>query len=119
MVLSMVMTAKLKHLGFGTLKQVSLLLLMMTAPQSQRRYVRSLGLAGLFSWEIDADNGDILNAMHEGLAGGPLANRAPIANAGPDLNVVGPTKVVTTALHPRILMDLLKATYGSRQQERQ
>ncbi|MCK5190787.1 MAG: glycoside hydrolase family 18 protein, partial [Methylococcales bacterium] len=26
-----------------------------------------LGLAGLFSWEIDADNGHILNAMHEGL----------------------------------------------------
>ncbi|WP_198419088.1 glycosyl hydrolase family 18 protein [Motilimonas pumila] len=32
-------------------------------------YVRDLGLAGIFSWEIDADNGDILNAMHEGLAG--------------------------------------------------
>nr|BAA78114.1 chitinase [Vibrio anguillarum] len=25
-------------------------------------YARNLGLAGLFSWEIDADNGDILNA---------------------------------------------------------
>ena len=25
------------------------------------------GLAGLFSWEIDADNGHILNAMHQGL----------------------------------------------------
>ena len=24
-------------------------------------YAKSLGLAGLFSWEIDADNGDILN----------------------------------------------------------
>lgn len=47
-------------------------------------YVRSLGLAGLFSWEIDADNGDILNAMHEGLAGGttPSLNRAPVADAG-------------------------------------
>ncbi|KHT47021.1 glycosyl hydrolase family 18 protein [Vibrio sinaloensis] len=58
-------------------------------------YVRSLGLAGLFSWEIDADNGDILNAMHEGLAGGTTTpvNRAPIANAGADVTVVGPATV--------------------------
>ena len=51
-------------------------------------YVRSKGLAGLFSWEIDGDNGDILNAMHEGLGHGTaVANRAPTANAGPDLTV--------------------------------
>lgn len=56
-------------------------------------YVRSLGLAGLFSWEIDADNGDILNAMHEGLAGGTPVNRAPVANAGPDMTVIGPTSI--------------------------
>tara|TARA_Y100001956_G_scaffold81064_1_gene97660 strand:+ start:4323 stop:6860 length:2538 start_codon:yes stop_codon:yes gene_type:complete len=56
-------------------------------------YVRSLGLAGLFSWEIDADNGDILNAMHEGLAGGTPSNRAPSANAGADVTVVGPATV--------------------------
>ncbi|NOH22042.1 glycosyl hydrolase family 18 protein [Vibrio europaeus] len=56
-------------------------------------YVRSLGLAGLFSWEIDADNGDILNAMHEGLAGGPPVNRAPQASAGADVTVVGPASV--------------------------
>ncbi|MDE1222137.1 glycosyl hydrolase family 18 protein [Vibrio aestuarianus] len=59
-------------------------------------YVRSLGLAGLFSWEIDADNGDILNAMHEGLAGGsttPPANRVPTANAGVDQTVIGPVSV--------------------------
>ena len=40
------------------------------SPQSviaKGHYVRSEGLAGLFSWEIDADNGDILNAMHDGL----------------------------------------------------
>jgi chitinase len=42
------------------------------------QYVRSLGLAGLFSWEIDADNGDILNAMHEGLAGGAPVNQKPV-----------------------------------------
>ncbi|RTZ18150.1 chitinase [Vibrio aquaticus] len=56
-------------------------------------YVRDLGLAGLFSWEIDADNGDILNAMHEGLAGGPPLNRDPVANAGADVTVVGPATV--------------------------
>ncbi|OAJ93432.1 glycosyl hydrolase family 18 protein [Vibrio bivalvicida] len=56
-------------------------------------YVRNLGLAGLFSWEIDADNGDILNAMHEGLAGGTPVNRAPQANAGADATVVGPASV--------------------------
>ncbi|RJG47885.1 glycosyl hydrolase family 18 protein [Motilimonas pumila] len=32
-------------------------------------YARELGLAGMFSWEIDADNGDILNAIHDGLTG--------------------------------------------------
>ncbi|AIW22006.1 chitinase [Vibrio coralliilyticus] len=57
-------------------------------------YVSNLGLAGLFSWEIDADNGDILNAMHEGLAGGTPANRAPVAAAGADVSVTGPASVV-------------------------
>ncbi|NVN79970.1 MULTISPECIES: glycosyl hydrolase family 18 protein [unclassified Vibrio] len=58
-------------------------------------YVRSLGLAGLFSWEIDADNGDILNAMHEGLAGGTTdpVNRKPTAAAGADQSVEGPASV--------------------------
>ncbi|MCK6264345.1 chitinase [Vibrio sp. ZSDE26] len=58
-------------------------------------YVRSLGLAGLFSWEIDADNGDILNAMHEGLAGGTTdpVNRKPTASAGVDQTVVGPASI--------------------------
>ncbi|MDN3612118.1 glycosyl hydrolase family 18 protein [Vibrio ostreicida] len=57
-------------------------------------YARSLGLAGLFSWEIDADNGDILNAMHEGLANGLPSNKAPTASAGADIVVIGPTSVV-------------------------
>ncbi|MGR5175935.1 glycosyl hydrolase family 18 protein [Vibrio parahaemolyticus] len=57
-------------------------------------YVRGLGLAGLFSWEIDADNGEILNAMHEGLAGGVPANRVPTANAGSNQTVEGPASVV-------------------------
>lgn len=32
-------------------------------------YVNQHNLGGLFAWEIDADNGDILNAMHDGLGG--------------------------------------------------
>jgi chitinase len=35
--------------------------------KAKGQYVQSKGLAGVFSWEIDADNGNILNAMHEGL----------------------------------------------------
>ena len=30
---------------------------------AKRAYADEKGLAGLFSWEIDADNGDILDAM--------------------------------------------------------
>lgn len=58
------------------------------------QYVRAQGFAGLFSWEIDADNGDILNAMHEGLAGGTPVNRAPTANAGGNQTVVGPATAI-------------------------
>ncbi|MDO6705155.1 glycosyl hydrolase family 18 protein [Photobacterium sp. 1_MG-2023] len=50
------------------------------------QYVQNLGLAGLFAWEIDADNGDILNAMQESLAGSG-GNYNPIANAGADQQV--------------------------------
>ncbi|AAR28821.1 chitA [Leucania separata nucleopolyhedrovirus] len=35
--------------------------------RAKGQYVLANGLAGLFAWEIDADNGDLLNAMHEGL----------------------------------------------------
>ncbi|GHA35075.1 glycosyl hydrolase family 18 protein [Photobacterium aphoticum] len=55
-------------------------------------YVRQNNFAGLFAWEIDADNGDILNAMQESLAGDvppppPPVNKAPVANAGADVTV--------------------------------
>ncbi|OEE32184.1 chitinase [Vibrio genomosp. F10 str. ZF-129] len=62
-------------------------------------YARNLGLAGLFSWEIDADNGDILNAMHEGLAGGTTdpVNRKPTASAGNDQVITGPALVTLDA----------------------
>ncbi|WP_428818821.1 glycosyl hydrolase family 18 protein [Microbulbifer sp. MCCC 1A16149] len=51
-------------------------------------YVQANNLAGLFSWEIDADNGDIMNAMHESLGHGDgLGNRTPTARAGGDVSV--------------------------------
>lgn len=66
--------------------------------KAKGQYVLANQLGGLFAWEIDADNGDILNAMHEGLGHGegttPPANKAPIANAGADVNVTGPADVV-------------------------
>nr|ABY84875.1 chitinase [Spodoptera litura nucleopolyhedrovirus] len=35
--------------------------------RAKGKYVVDENLGGLFAWEIDADNGDILNAMHDGL----------------------------------------------------
>ena len=59
-----------------------------TSVAAKGAFVRSNGLAGLFAWEIDADNGDILNAMHESLGhGGGINNRAPVASAGADQTV--------------------------------
>jgi chitinase len=55
------------------------------------QYVQANGLGGLFAWEIDADNGDILNAMHEGLADGepvgPTPNKKPVINLANNLSV--------------------------------
>ncbi|GLT20044.1 chitinase [Vibrio zhanjiangensis] len=53
--------------------------------EAKAAYARSHGFAGLFSWEIDGDNGDILNAMQNGLLnGGEGVNRPPVADAGED-----------------------------------
>ncbi|CAA0124395.1 Chitinase A [BD1-7 clade bacterium] len=55
--------------------------------RAKAKYVQENQLAGFFSWEIDGDNGDILNAMHEGLghpSASPGSNRSPLANAGVD-----------------------------------
>ena len=54
-------------------------------------YVRKLGLGGLFSWEIDADNGDILNAMNEGVGNveGTEDQQPPKVLTSPILNVIG------------------------------
>ena len=35
--------------------------------RAKAAYVQQHNLAGVFSWEIDSDNGEILNAMHQGL----------------------------------------------------
>ncbi|MBE0359245.1 glycosyl hydrolase family 18 protein [Pseudoalteromonas aliena] len=45
------------------------------------QYVQQYNLGGLFAWEIDGDNGDILNAMHDGLGGvvQPVNNK-PVLN---------------------------------------
>ncbi|MGF1726429.1 glycosyl hydrolase family 18 protein [Photobacterium nomapromontoriensis] len=67
--------------------------------KAKGNYVTHNNLGGVFSWEIDADNGDILNAMHEGLGHGgdtpPVVpeNQAPIANAGTDITVTGPRTI--------------------------
>jgi len=66
--------------------------------KAKGQYVLTNHLGGLFAWEIDADNGDILNAMHEGLGHGdgtiPPVNKPPVANAGTDLTVTGPAQRV-------------------------
>ncbi|PKQ81797.1 glycoside hydrolase [Aeromonas sobria] len=66
--------------------------------KAKGQYVLANKLGGLFSWEIDADNGDILNAMHEGLGHGegitPPVNKPPVANAGSDVSVTGPATLV-------------------------
>ncbi|MBZ6072164.1 glycosyl hydrolase family 18 protein [Aeromonas schubertii] len=67
--------------------------------KAKGQYVLANQLGGLFAWEIDADNGDILNAMHEGLGNGdggttPPVNKPPVANAGSDVSATGPTEVI-------------------------
>lgn len=66
-------------------------------------YVRKHRLGGMFSWEIDADNGDILNAMHEGLGhgGGGTPNRPPLADAGTGATVTGAQTVALDASKSR------------------
>ncbi|MBB1417607.1 chitinase [Pseudoalteromonas sp. SG44-1] len=52
-------------------------------------YVNQYNLGGLFAWEIDADNGDILNAMHDGLGGvvTPPSNKKPVLSVSSTLTV--------------------------------
>ncbi|MCU6281725.1 glycosyl hydrolase family 18 protein [Enterobacter cloacae] len=61
------------------------------------KYVMAKNLGGLFSWSIDSDNGDILNAMNESLLGSStpdpvVTNHAPVASAA-DQTVTGPATV--------------------------
>ncbi|MCF2855845.1 glycosyl hydrolase family 18 protein [Pseudoalteromonas sp. SMS1] len=65
-------------------------LLTYDSPRSvyaKGQYVNLHDLGGLFAWEIDADNGDILNAMYDGLTGGVPTNRAPIVSVDSSLTL--------------------------------
>lgn len=66
-------------------------LITYDSPRSAKakgQYVRANQLGGLFAWEIDADNGDILNAMHEGLgASGAPVDRAPVVNVVSEVTI--------------------------------
>ncbi|MBQ4813008.1 glycoside hydrolase [Pseudoalteromonas luteoviolacea] len=61
--------------------------------------VQQEGLGGMFGWEIDTDNGDILNWMHESLGHPQVdgANRAPVVNAGVDQSVLSGSVVQLAA----------------------
>lgn len=73
------------------------------SPRSVRakgQYILQHNLGGIFAWEIDADNGDILNAMHEGLAGDmppPPVNNAPTVTLASEVNVVAGESVLVEA----------------------
>lgn len=70
------------------------------------RYVRERQLGGLFSWEINADNGDILNAMNQGLGNkerGSSDHYPPIARTTPKVTVQGAQSVrldASNSSHP-------------------
>ncbi|MGL6001053.1 MAG: glycosyl hydrolase family 18 protein [Plesiomonas sp.] len=57
--------------------------------QAKGDYVRANGLGGLFSWEIDGDNGDILNAMHESLGHSVAGTGGNNTNKPPVVSVIG------------------------------
>ncbi len=66
--------------------------------KAKGQYVRNANFAGLFSWVLDADNGDILNAMHEGLANGAVpVNHKPIISLPSNYQVNAEQTVVINA----------------------
>lgn len=54
--------------------------------EAKGHFVSAKNLGGLFSWEIGNSNGDLLNAMHEGLGNGdttiPPVNQPPVVVIG-------------------------------------
>ena len=62
-------------------------------------YVKQHNLGGLFAWEIDADNGDILNAMHDGLGGvvNPPSNKKPVLSVSSTVSVNAGESVTVAA----------------------
>lgn len=65
--------------------------------KAKGQYVYAQRLGGLLLSDISADNGDLLNAMHEGLGNGDSLqlpeNRPPIANAGYTQHISGAERV--------------------------
>ncbi|KZW99612.1 chitinase [Pseudoalteromonas luteoviolacea] len=61
------------------------------------QYVNLHNLGGLFAWEVDADNGDILNAMYDGLTGGVPTNRPPVVAVDANLTLNSGQSVNLTA----------------------
>lgn len=55
-------------------------------------YVREHGLGGLFAWEIDADNGDLLNAMNEGMGNRRKSDEMVVLGSGNFKNYFCPFK---------------------------
>lgn len=81
-------------------------LLSYDNPRSVRakgEYVYAERLGGLFISDISADNGDLLNAMHEGLGNGdssPLPeNLPPVADAGYTQHTTGAERVTLDGSH--------------------
>ncbi|WP_022943490.1 glycosyl hydrolase family 18 protein [Pseudoalteromonas ruthenica] len=75
-------------------------LITLDTPQTvmaKGQYVQQHNLGGLFAWEIDADNGDILNAMHEGLGDVPPANQRPVLSVDSSVTVQSGGSVSVTA----------------------
>ncbi len=62
-------------------------------------YVNQYNLGGLFAWEIDADNGDIFNAMHDGLGGvvAPPTNKKPVVSASSSVSINSGESITVTA----------------------
>ncbi|MFC3031599.1 glycosyl hydrolase family 18 protein [Pseudoalteromonas fenneropenaei] len=65
--------------------------------KAKGQYVNTHTLGGLFAWEIDADNGDILNAMYDGLTGGVIPNRPPVVDVAAAVTVNSEAQVQVAA----------------------
>jgi len=71
--------------------------------KAKGQYVYTQRLGGLFISDISADNGDLLNAMHEGLGNGDSSllpeNQPPVADAGLTQHITGAERVTLNGSH--------------------